>query len=72
METVISGSFFIDGNEVSEYNSNQLTTYRRNDIGFVFQFYNLITNLNTLENVELATEICKNHFDPKTILSRLV
>lgn len=71
MDTVTSGSFFVDGNEISKYNSVQLTTYRRNDIGFVFQFYNLVPNLNAIENVELATEICKDHFDPKTILEQV-
>jgi len=71
MDTVTSGSFYADGDEISSYNANQLTTYRRNDIGFVFQFYNLVPNLNTLENVELATEICKDHFDPKTILEQV-
>lgn len=71
MDNLTSGSFFVDGNEISKFNSNQLTTYRRNDIGFVFQFYNLVQNLNALENVELATEICKDHFDPKTILSQV-
>lgn len=71
MDTVTSGSFFVDGNKISEYNSVQLTAYRRNDIGFVFQFYNLVPNLNAIENVELATEICKDHFDPKTILEQV-
>lgn len=68
MDTITSGSFFVDEKEVSLYNSEELTTYRRNDIGFVFQFYNLVTNLNALENVEMATEICKDHFDPETTL----
>jgi len=71
MDTVSSGKIFIDDNEISQYNSLQLTTYRRNEIGFVFQFYNLVPNLNALENVELATEICKNSFDPKEILERV-
>jgi putative ABC transport system ATP-binding protein len=71
MDSVTSGSFFVDNNEISKYNSTQLTTYRRNEIGFVFQFYNLIPNLNALENVELATEICKDHFDPKSILEQV-
>lgn len=71
MDNITSGSFFVDNKEVSKFNSNQLTTYRRNDIGFVFQFYNLVQNLTALENVELATEICKDHFDPKTVLEQV-
>lgn len=70
MDSLTSGNFFVDNKEISKYNSHHLTTYRRNDVGFVFQFYNLIQNLNSLENVELATEICKDHFDPKTILEK--
>ena len=71
MDTATDGSFFVDGKEISKYNAVDLTTYRRNDIGFVFQFYNLVSNLNALENVELATEICKDHFDPKTVLEQV-
>lgn len=71
MDTVSSGNFFVNDKEINKYNSLQLTTYRRNEIGFVFQFYNLVQNLNALENVELATEICKNSFDPKDILQRV-
>jgi len=71
MDTVTSGSLHVDGNEISGLSSKQLTTYRRNDIGFVFQFYNLVPNLNALENVELATEICKDHFDPQTVLEQV-
>lgn len=71
MDTATSGSFFVDSKEISKYNSYDLTTYRRNEIGFVFQFYNLVPNLNALENVELATEICKDHFDPKTTLENV-
>lgn len=71
MDGITSGGFSVDGKEVSKFNSNQLTTYRRNEIGFVFQFYNLVQNLTALENVELATEICKDHFDPKTILEQV-
>lgn len=71
MDSLTSGSFSVNGNEISRYNSHNLTTYRRNDIGFVFQFYNLVQNLNALENVELATEICKDHFDPKTVLEQV-
>lgn len=71
MDTITSGSFYVEGEEISKYNSTMLTTYRRNGVGFVFQFYNLVPNLNALENVELATEICKDHFDPKTILKQV-
>ncbi len=68
MDNATSGKVIIDGNNITHYNKKQLTRYRRNDIGFVFQFYNLIQNLTALENVELAIEICKDHFDPKEIL----
>ena len=60
MDQVSEGSIFVDGNEISAYSSKELTMYRRYDIGFVFQFYNLVQNLNVKENVELATHICKN------------
>lgn len=63
MDTLSSGNIFVDGTEISKYNAKQLTTYRRYDIGFVFQFYNLVQNLNVKENVELATQICKNPLD---------
>lgn len=68
MDNATTGEVIIDGNNITHYNKKQLTRYRRNDIGFIFQFYNLIQNLTALENVELATEICKDHFDPKEIL----
>lgn len=71
MDTATSGSFLMDGEEVSKYNAVNLTKYRRNDIGFVFQFYNLVPNLNAIENVELATQICKDHFDPKHTLEQV-
>lgn len=60
MDTCTSGQIFVDEKEISQYSKQQLTTYRRYDIGFVFQFYNLIQNLNVRENVELATQICKH------------
>ena len=60
MDQVSEGHIFVDGKEVSAYSSKELTMYRRYDIGFVFQFYNLVQNLNVKENVELATQICKN------------
>lgn len=68
MDMVTDGSIFVDGNEISKYDKKSLTTYRREDIGFVFQFYNLIQNLNALENVELAVEICKNPINPIEVL----
>lgn len=63
MDTVSEGSIFVDGNEVSAYNDKEMTFYRRYDVGFVFQFYNLVQNLTLRENVELATQICKNPLD---------
>ena len=68
MDQVTDGSIFVDGNEISKYDKKGLTTYRREDIGFVFQFYNLIQNLNALENVELAVEICKDPINPIEVL----
>ncbi len=68
MDNATSGEVIIDGKNITHYSKKELTRYRRNDIGFVFQFYNLIQNLTALENVELAIEICKDHFDPKEIL----
>lgn len=63
MDTATSGNIYVDGTKVSTFNPRQLTTYRRYDIGFVFQFYNLVQNLTVKENVELATQICKNPLD---------
>lgn len=60
MDSCTSGTIYVDGSRISEYNAKELTTYRRYDIGFVFQFYNLVQNLTVVENVELATQICKN------------
>ncbi len=60
MDTCTSGNIFVDGAEVSKMNARELCDYRRLDIGFVFQFYNLVQNLTAKENVELATQICKN------------
>ena len=68
MDTATSGEVWIDGADVASYNARQLTAYRRADIGFVFQFYNLIPNLTALENVELALQICKNPLDAATVL----
>ncbi|MGG7177525.1 ABC transporter ATP-binding protein [Clostridium paraputrificum] len=63
MDSPSSGEIYVDGAEVSKYSPKELTTYRRFDIGFVFQFYNLVQNLTVTENVELATQICKNPLD---------
>lgn len=71
MDTITSGRITVDGRDISHLKAKQLTTYRREDIGFVFQFYNLVQNLTALENVELATEICKDSLDPKTILKKV-
>ena len=68
MDEVTDGQIFVDGNEISKYNKKMLTKFRREDIGFVFQFYNLIQNLNAVENVELAVEICKDPIDPREVL----
>lgn len=63
MDNLDEGEIFLDGELVSSYNSKQLTNYRRYDVGFVFQFYNLVQNLTALENIELASEICKEPLD---------
>ena len=68
MDTCTSGDIFLGGAEISKYNRNQFIKYRREDIGFVFQFYNLVQNLTTLENVELASQICKDPLDAKKCL----
>ncbi len=64
MDGCSGGKITIDGEEISAYNTKKLTGYRRHDVGFVFQFYNLVANLTALENVELAVEICKNPIEP--------
>ena len=71
MDSVTSGNIFIDGEDITTLNNKNLIKYRREDIGFVFQFYNLVQNLTALENVELATQICKNSLDPKTVLKNV-
>ena len=68
MDTATSGVIRLDGQTVSDYDSRQLTDYRRYDVGFVFQFYNLVQNLTALENVELASVICKQPLDPQKAL----
>ena len=71
MDTCDEGHIWLDGKEVSAYNQRQLTEYRRYDVGFVFQFYNLVPNLTALENVELASQICPDHFDPEETLRKV-
>lgn len=71
MDTPTSGKVVLDGEDISECNAKKLTTYRRHDIGFVFQFYNLVQNLTALENVELASQICKNPMDAMTVLKEV-
>ena len=68
MDTLTTGKVLLDGQEISALNRKQLTNYRRHDVGFVFQFYNLIGNLTALENVELANQICKNPLDAAQVL----
>ena len=71
MDTATSGSLVVDGEEITKYSARQLTGYRREDIGFVFQFYNLVPNLTALENVELALQICKDPLDARTVLEEV-
>ena len=71
MDTMSEGKVWLDGKEISTYNEKQLTAYRRYDIGFVFQFYNLIPNLTAPENVELAVQICKEHLEPEKVLAEV-
>lgn len=71
MDTCTKGKILVDGIDISDYNGKQLTNYRRDDIGFVFQFYNLIQNLTAIENVELAAQICKDPLDATEILTKV-
>ena len=71
MDTNDEGQIFIDGVDIAQLNSHQRTTYRRDDVGFVFQFYNLVANLTAKENVELASEIVKDAMDPVDILTEV-
>lgn len=71
MDTLTSGSAVLDGTEISGMSKKQLTAYRRYDVGFVFQFYNLVQNLTALENVELAAQICKEPLDAATVLEQV-
>ena len=71
MDRLTSGNVIVDGKIINDLNEKQLIKYRRNDIGFVFQFYNLIQNMTVIENVELATQLCKNSLDPSDILDKV-
>ncbi len=71
MDSATSGTVLVDGKDITKYNNKELIMYRRNDIGFVFQFYNLVQNLTALENVELAVQLCKDHLNPETILKKV-
>lgn len=71
MDSATAGEIILDNKNVTSLNKKGLTEYRRNDVGFVFQFYNLMPNLTALENVEIAVEICKDHFSPEEILNEV-
>lgn len=71
MDKATSGEVWVDGTDVAAYNNRKLTAFRRNDIGFVFQFYNLLPNLTALENVELALQICKNPLDAEAVIKEV-
>ncbi|WP_422659853.1 ABC transporter ATP-binding protein [Paenibacillus sp. EC2-1] len=71
MDTASSGQVLVGGQEITSLGEKKLTVYRGEKVGFVFQFYNLIPNLNALENVEFATEVCRNHLDAKDILHKV-
>lgn len=71
MDTATTGRVVVGGRDITGLRKKELVTYRRNDIGFVFQFYNLVPNLTALENVELASQICPDHFDPGETLRKV-
>ena len=71
MDSATRGKVLVDKKDITNYSDKELIMYRRNDIGFVFQFYNLVQNLTALENVELAVQLCKDHLNPKTILNKV-
>ena len=71
MDTATSGILLVDGDEITAYNPRRLTEYRREDIGFVFQFYNLVPNLTALENVELALQICRDPLDARKVMEEV-
>ena len=71
MDNATSGEIILDGKKITSLDKRGLTQFRRNEVGFVFQFYNLMPNLTALENVEIAVEICKDHLDPKEVLTEV-
>lgn len=71
MDTASAGQIIVDGNDITQYNNKQLVSYRRSDIGFVFQFYNLVPNLTALENVELAAQVCRDSLDAAQTLEKV-
>ena len=71
MDTLTDGEVWLDGRNISAMNKKELTTYRRYDVGFVFQFYNLVGNLTAVENVELASQICKDPLDARKVLEQV-
>ena len=71
MDTATEGEVLVDGEDIAKFSQKQLTAYRRDDIGFVFQFYNLVPNLTALENVELALQICKDPMDAQTVMEEV-
>ena len=71
MDTATSGQVIVDGQDITNYNNKQLVGYRRTDIGFVFQFYNLVPNLTALENVELAAQVCEEYLDASETLDKV-
>ncbi len=71
MDMPTAGVIDVDGTDIAQFNEKQLTQYRRDDVGFVFQFYNLVQNLTAYENVELATQICKNPVDAQELLTEV-
>ena len=71
MDEVSSGELFVDGIDITKLNEKEMIQYRRDKIGFVFQFYNLIQNLTALENVELSVQLCKDHLDPFEVLKKV-
>ena len=71
MDTATEGGVLVDGEDIAKFSQKQLTAYRRDDIGFVFQFYNLVPNLTALENVELALQICKDPMDAQTVMEEV-
>lgn len=71
MDIATSGEVIVDGRDISKLKGKDLIKYRRTDIGFVFQFYNLVQNLTVIENVELAVQLCKDHLEPEEVLDKV-